>query len=325
MVCCGRDVNVNGAITTTNGSVLLDAGRDIRVFHAMTTTDGNIALCAGHDLHIDAAITLTRGSTIPAQSLGLPVGLTLIAGAAGTGPGVDGGTVIFAPLSPPATVTAAPAEIHYNPVSYAAPADYSTNFVLTEGATLTQKMLLFPNGDQVFDGSNDAVLDGFNTTDQSGVPTGVTLVAGPDATATYDNAEAGSGIGITYSGYTLAGEDADQYALAGSCCTTDFRTTGTISSAPPPPATTPPPTTTPPPATTPFPSPIVVTTPLLFAPVLASAPPSVALAVLDTGVRMPVIESLAEPVSVEESAPPPSPPRPAPPPKPVYPRKQARH
>jgi filamentous hemagglutinin family protein len=90
VACCGRDVNVNAPITTTNGSVLLNAGQNVNVFHAITTTDGNIALCAGHDVHIDAAVTLTRGTTIPAQSLGLPVGLTLIAGADGSGPGSAG-------------------------------------------------------------------------------------------------------------------------------------------------------------------------------------------------------------------------------------------
>ena len=157
-------MNVNAPLTTTNGSILLNAGQDVNVFHAITTTDGNIALCAGHDVHIDAAVTLTRGTTIPAQSLGLPVGLTLIAGADGTGPGVDGGTIIFAPLAPPTTVTVAPVTINYNPVSYAAPTDFSTNFVLTEGASLTQRMLLFPNGDKVFDGTTNAVLTGFNST-----------------------------------------------------------------------------------------------------------------------------------------------------------------
>ena len=59
VACCGRDVNVNAAITTTNGSILLNAGHDVNVFHALTATDGNIRLCAGHDVHIDDAITLT--------------------------------------------------------------------------------------------------------------------------------------------------------------------------------------------------------------------------------------------------------------------------
>jgi filamentous hemagglutinin family protein len=255
VACCGRDVLVNAALTTVNGSILLSAGQDVKVFHAITTTDGNIALCAGHDVHIDAAVTLTRGTTIPAQSLGLPVGLTLISGAAGTGPGVDGGTIIFAPLAPPVTVTVAPVTINYNPVSYAAPSDFSTKFVLTEGAALSQHMLLFPNGDKVFDGTNNAVLTGFNTTATSGVPAGVTLVAGAGATATFDSPAVGSKVGITYSGYSLTGANADKYALAGSCCVAGNRTTGAISAAPPPPPPPPPPPAPPPPPPPPAPPP----------------------------------------------------------------------
>ncbi|HEY0130827.1 MAG TPA: filamentous hemagglutinin N-terminal domain-containing protein, partial [Allosphingosinicella sp.] len=247
VVCCGGDVNVKAPITTTNGSVLLNAGQNVNVFHAITTTDGNIALCAGHDVHIDAKITLTRGSTIVAQSLGLPVGLTLIAGADGTGPGEGGGTVVFAPLAPPITVTEAPVSIAYNPVSYAAPTDFSTKFVLTEGAALTQRMLLFPHAEKVFDGTTAAVLSGFNTA-TSGVPTGVTLVAGPGATAAFDSPAPGSNVGITFSGYTLAGANAGQYTLAGFCCVSTFRTSGAITAAAAPPPPAPPPPAPPPPA-----------------------------------------------------------------------------
>ena len=228
VACCGRDVNVNGALTTTNGSILLNAGQDMNVNRAIATTDGNVALCAGFDLNILGAVTLTRGSTIPAQSLGLPVGLTLISGGSGTGPGVGGGTIIFAPLAPPVTVTAAPVTINYNPVSYSAPTDFSTKFVLTEGASLTARMLLFPSAGKVADGSTNAVLTGFNSTAQSGVPVGVTLAAGPQATATFDDAAPGSGIGVSYSGYMLTGANAARYALAGSCCVAGNRTTGTI-------------------------------------------------------------------------------------------------
>lgn len=307
VACCGRDVNVNAPITTTNGSVLLNAGGDVRVFHAITTTDGNIALCAGHDVRIDAAVTLTRGSTIPAQSLGLPVGLTLIAGASGTGPGVGAGTIIFAPLAPPTTVTVAPVTINYNPVSYAAPTDFSTRFVLTEGASLTQRMLLFPNGNKVFDGTNTAILSGFNTTAVSGVPAGVTLVAGPGATATFDSSAVGSGVGITYSGYSLAGANAAQYALAGSCCVSTFRTSGTITPAPvpPPPPVIPPPVVTPPIVTPPVvPPPVVppvVTPPVVVVP---PAPPPV--------IVPPVVPPVVAP-------PPPVTPPVVPPPPPVTP------
>ncbi|MEO8455348.1 MAG: filamentous hemagglutinin N-terminal domain-containing protein [Sphingomicrobium sp.] len=290
VACCGRDVNVNAPVTTTNGSILLNAGQDVNVFFAITTTDGNIALCAGRDIHINAKMTLTRGSTIPAESLGLPVGLTLIAGSSGRGPGVGGGTLIFAPLAPPTTVTVAPVTINYNPVSYSAPTDFSTKFVLTEGAALTQRMLLFPDANKVFDGTTTAVLSGFNTTPTSGVPNGVTLVAGPNATATFDNSAIGSNVGITYAGYTLGGANADQYALAGSCCASTFRTTGSIVATPIP-SPTPIPGVTPPTSGT-----TVDTIPAWWAPTIA-APVGLALTVIGNGVNVPA-EQLA-PVPVE--------------------------
>jgi hypothetical protein len=328
VVCCGRDANVNAPVTTTNGSILLNAGQDVNVFFAITTTDGNILLCAGRDIHIDGAVTLTRGSTIPAEGLGLPVGLTLIAGAAGNGPGAEKGTLIFAPLAPPVTVTVAPVTINYNAVSYAAPTDFSTRFVLTEGAALTQRMLLFPNGDKLFDGSTSAVLNGFNTTAVSGLPAGVNLVAGPGATATFDSAGVGTVVGITYAGYTLSGANADQYALASSCCDSAFRTTGTISAvAPPPPEPTPGGSTPPTSGTT--------DDSFNWFPVVA-APVSLTLAVMGGGVQMPPVEVAAAPAEEERpirragNAPgrnafAPTKPAPQKPIVPVRPRKQARH
>lgn len=250
VVCCGRDVNVNAPLTTVNGSISLSGGRDVRVFHAISTTDGNIRLCAGHDVHIDDAVTLTRGSTIPSQSLGLPVGLTIIAGADGSGPGTSGGTVIFAPLAAPTTVTVAPARLYYNPISYAAPTNYSTNFVLTEGASLDQRMLLFPSATKAFDGTTTAVLSGFNSTALSGLPVGVSLVAGPGATAAFDQSAAGTVIGVTYSGYSLSGANAGRYVLADACCTVGARTLGSITA-----------TSGPTPVTTPILAPTLVTSP----------------------------------------------------------------
>ena len=321
VACCGRDVNVNAAITTVNGSVLLNAGQNVNVYHAITTTDGNIALCAGHDVHIDAAITLTRGSIIVAQSLGLPVGLTLIAGADGSGPGVGGGAIIFSPLAPRVTVTVAPVTINYNPASYAAPSDFSTRFTLTEGAALKQRMLLFPDGSRVFDGSTATTLVGFRTTAVSGLPTDVTLVAGPDAIATFDSAAAGADVGITYSGYTLTGANADQYALAGFCCVSTFRTQGTISQAPvtPPPVVPPivppvvPPVTPPvtPPVIPPVVPPVVPpVTPPVVPPVTPPVTPPVVPPVVPP-VTPPVTPPVVPPVTPPPVTPP-APPAPAP-------------
>ena len=314
VVCCGRDVNDNAAITTTNGSVLLSAGRDVNLtaVGAMTTTDGNITICAGDNINVNKAITLTNGSTIPSQSLGLARGLVMIAGNGGTGPGVAGGTVIFDPLSPVVTVTNAPAVIDYNPVSYTTPTDYSTNFTLTEGATLTEHMLVFPDGDKVDDGTTAATLTGFKSTAISGVPTGVTLVAGVGSTAVYDSAAVGTDIGITYSGYSLGGADAAQYALAANCCTSGYRTSGTITAETvvTPPPVVPPPVVPPPVEKTPPP---VQMSPVLWFPPVVGSP---GVTVLAGGVRMPAVE-------VPETRPVPivtTPYKPI-----VLPRKQDRH
>lgn len=244
-VCCGGDIDVNGAITTTNGSVLLAAGHDLNQSADITVTDGNLAMCAANDVNIDGAITVTRGTDDPTRSLGLSRGLTLRADTDGTGPGVSGGTVRFAPLAPQATVTAAPVAVFYNPESYTAPTDYATNFTLTEGASLGSFMLVFANAvEREADGTTTAILDGL-----VGNPAGVTLVAGPDAVANYASADAGTHA-ITYSGYTLGGTDAGLYALASNCCgPVTAHSTGTITAPTPPPTPpTPPVPPEPPPA-----------------------------------------------------------------------------
>lgn len=232
VTCCGRDVNVNAAITTTNGSVLLAAGRNVVLATpaAMTTTDGNMMLCAANDLRIASALVLTRGTSIPAQSLGLPAGMTLTAGTGGTGPGVAGGTVVFAPLTPPAAVTGpnAAVTVNYNPPSYTAPTDYSGNFTLTGGATLTQRMLVFADSaPKAFDGTTAATLVGLK-----GNPAGVTLVAGPGSSANFDTAAPGLGKTISFTGYTLAGPNASAFALPVACCGPAVaKTTGAVLAA----------------------------------------------------------------------------------------------
>lgn len=225
VACCGRDVNMNAAVTTVNGSVLLSGGRNTNINAALTTTDGNIQLCAAQDVNINAAITLTRGSSIPAQSLGLPRGLTINADTDGSGPGRAGGAVVFGP-GILATVNGpnAPVVINYNPVSYSSPTDYSGNFTLTLGSTLTQHMLVFPEANKVFDGSTSTTFVSLK-----GNPPGVFLIANPGSTATFDTIDVGTGKSVSFSGYTLGGPNASQYAFASTCCgTITGKTTGNI-------------------------------------------------------------------------------------------------
>jgi hypothetical protein len=231
VVCCGRDVNVNAAITTTNGSVLLSAGREVNVVRSIatplagiTTTDGNIEICAARDVVLDnrfdlaSLITLTRGSVVAGQdlaNLGVPRGLTLMAGTGGTGPGVSGGTVKIAAGTFITTTgpSVTPTNIFYNPNSYATPTDFKP-FFQGDGSPLNQFMLVFPDGgSKTFDGTTGAILAGLK-----GAPPGVTLVAGPGSTANFDSPDVGTDKAVTFTGYSLGGADASQYALATSCC-----------------------------------------------------------------------------------------------------------
>lgn len=235
-VCCGRDINVNAAVTTSSGSILLGAGRDLYVNQfstggAITATDGNISMCAAEDIYVNGAITVTNGTEIPALSLGLPRGLTMSAGYGAGAPGI-GGTLVIAAASPKITVTNAPAVINYNPVSYAAPTDYSSNFTLTSGATLTQYMYVFASvADKTFDGTTTATLTGLK-----GDPLGVSLEQSGNSTAEFETADVGGNKVVNYTGYTLGGTDANKYALAVPCCGPAVaKTTGNIIAAVTPP------------------------------------------------------------------------------------------
>jgi len=97
---------------------------------ATTTTDGNLTSNAGRNVNIQgAALTTTRGV------------LTLNAG----NDAVSGGGVIFAPGTPVAAVTGPNAAVRiFNPIGITT--NYSGNFALTGGATLTQFTLLFVPG-----------------------------------------------------------------------------------------------------------------------------------------------------------------------------------
>ncbi len=226
VVCCGRDINVNAAITTTRGSVLLGAGRNTNQNAAVTVTDGNLMMCAANDVNVNAKITLTRGTSIASRSLGIPLGLTLTSDTDGTGPGVAGGTVninVVGPDRPTVTGPNAPVTINYNPTSYTTPTDYAPKFILTD-SILTQRMLVFPEVTKTYDGTTTATLVSLK-----GNPAGVSLIADPGSTATFNSADPGTGKTVSFTGYRLAGPNAGQYALATACCGPIVsKTTGTI-------------------------------------------------------------------------------------------------
>ncbi|NDP38543.1 MAG: filamentous hemagglutinin N-terminal domain-containing protein [Rhodoferax sp.] len=196
-ICCGRDIKINGAVTTTDGDAILKAGRDIVIAAAMTTTNGNVLLRAGSK---------------PSAEV----------------PGLIGGTVVFGPgvrytVNGTAPVPEA-VTVDSTPASYATPNDFSGNFILTGGATLTQHMLVFAQGnDKVYDGDRDATLSFRGDPTLGGT---VTLVPG---TGLFDTKDVGTDKPITYTGYSLGGADAAKFALWGTC--TDVYGSGVTSAA----------------------------------------------------------------------------------------------
>ena len=112
----------------------------------------------------------------------------MIAGNAGTGPGVAGGTVTFDPRArrqPPSPDPMRRSTSTTTRFPMPRRADYLPNFTLTNGATLKQFMLLYPVGDKTFDGSASTTLSGFRSTLSGQRPAGRRNPgAARDATAT---------------------------------------------------------------------------------------------------------------------------------------------
>ncbi len=181
-VCCGRDIKVNAATTTTDGDTILKAGRDIIVNAAMMTTGGNVILRAG---------------SLPSAEV----------------PGLIGGTVVFTTATP-YTVNGVPSAVtvDYTPISYATPNNYLLNFTGNGTAQLQSHMLVFAQGNnKPYDGNTNATLTFRGNPTLGGV---VTLVPG---TASFDTKDVGTSKPITYTGYSLGGTDAAKFALWGAC------------------------------------------------------------------------------------------------------------
>ncbi len=220
VVCCGQDINVNALITTTNGSVLLSAGRDVNILRiapnntaGITTTDGNIAICAGRDINLNNTVnpgttlmTLTRGSVTAGEdlaTLGVARGLTLMAGFAGTGPGAAGGTVKFTNggLAGTFITTTGPDPVTPTNIYYN-PSSYATPTNYSTFFTGTGSPLT--QYMLVFPDGANKTADGTTVatfTGLKGSPAGVTLTGA--GTANFDTAAVGANKTISFTGFTL--------------------------------------------------------------------------------------------------------------------------
>lgn len=192
-----RDVVVQEAITTTGGNLKLIAGRDVNQNAAVTATGGgtggDITMVAGRNVNINAMFTATNGNVL------------LVGANDGTGVGMVN---LAAGVTPAVTGLLSTVRIYYAPVSYATPTDFTGNFTLSGGATLTPFMWVFVQADnKVYDGNTAATLS------LQGNPTLAGDVALQAGTATFDSPNVGTGKTVNYSGYSLGGADANLFAL----------------------------------------------------------------------------------------------------------------
>jgi hypothetical protein len=145
-------------------------------------------------------------------------------------------------------------------------------------------MLVFPDGaNKTFDGTTTATF-----TSLKGSPAGVTLVADSGNTATFDTADVGTGKTVTFSGYSLAGANASNFALPISCCAPIVgKTTANITPAPiivvPPVVVVPP-----------------VAPPVVVVPPVAVVPP-VELALVELAPEAPQLELASEAIPVRQN------------------------
>lgn len=167
-----RDVNVNQAITGTNGSLVVNAGGNVTVAAAVTTTTGSLSFTALQDVNLNAATTITTGHltatagrnvNVAAPSTVTTGNVVLRADNDGSGPGVPAGTVSITCGVHCLTVGTGELSIRFNPVSYASTSSEILAYAgkLTGGATLDAKAWVFGRGDnKVYDGNTSATVSG---------------------------------------------------------------------------------------------------------------------------------------------------------------------
>ena len=217
-----RDVNVNQAITGTDGSLAVTAGRDVTVGAAVTTTTGQIGFTAVQDVKLNAATTITTGNlqavagrnvSVSAASTVTTGNMVLRADNDGTGPGAAAGTVAITCVSNCLTIGTGELNIRFNPVNYASTGSEILAYAskLTGGGTLNAKAWVFGLGDnKVYDGTTTATVSGLMP-DVTAVPPPVAL--GSVSLANFDTRHVGTDKAITYAS-TFSDATYDLFATA---------------------------------------------------------------------------------------------------------------
>ncbi|MBU3899355.1 MAG: hypothetical protein KJ614_10575, partial [Gammaproteobacteria bacterium] len=202
-----NDVNINQAITGTNGSVVANAGNDVNLRAATKTTTGMLKLTAVNDVDITAATTIITGNLTAVAGHDVKVSaassittgdMILRADNDGTGPGVAAGTVAITCGSNCLTIGTGNLSIRFNPVSYATTGAEITAYDanLTGAGVLDAKAWVFGLGDnKMYDNTTAATISGLRP-DVGGVAPPVAL--GAVSNANFDTEHVGISKPITY-------------------------------------------------------------------------------------------------------------------------------
>ena len=202
-----RDVNLNQAITGTDGSLAVTAGRDVTVGAAITTTTGQLGFTAVQDVKLNAATTITTGNlqavagrdvTVSAAATVTTGNMVLRADNDGSGPGVAAGTVTITCGTNCLTLTTGQLSVRFNPADYASTGSDILSYAdkLTGGGTLDAKAWVFGRGDnKVYDGNTAASVSGLMP-DVTAAPPPVSL--GAVSAANFNDKNVGTDKPITY-------------------------------------------------------------------------------------------------------------------------------
>ena len=218
-----RDVNVNQAMTATNGSLAANAGRDVNVKAATKTTTGNLTFNAVNDVNVTAAATITTGTltAVAGKDVNIAAAMTVTTGDMvlradndGTGPGAAAGTVAITCGLNCLTITTGNLSVRFNPVTYASTSSEILAYgqKLTGGGLLDAKAWVFGNGNnKVYDGTKAASVTGLRP-DLTGVAPAATL--GAVSNANFDTKNVGTDKLITFNS-TFSNAVFDLFAPAG--------------------------------------------------------------------------------------------------------------
>jgi filamentous hemagglutinin family protein len=218
-----RDVNINQAMTATNGSLVAKAGRDVNVAAAAKTTTGSLTFEAVNDVNVTAAATITTGNltAVAGKDVNIDAAMTVTTGDMvlradndGTGPGVAAGTVSINCGLNCLTITTGNLIVRFNPVTYGSTSSEILAYgqKLTGGGLLDAKAWVFGKGDnKVYDGTTIATVSGLKP-DVNDVAPAATL--GAVSNANFDTKDVGTKKLITFNS-TFNNAVFDLFAPAG--------------------------------------------------------------------------------------------------------------